>query len=135
VESLLTLTASELANYGPNLFTVTASIAGDSDTKTVTILRAAPPGLSASFTASPTNPCANFAPLSTVQFTDTSTGAILSWSWDLDGDGLTTDANVADPLYDYLGFTPDVPVNVTLIVSDGVVSSSTSMIITPVTCL
>jgi hypothetical protein len=132
-EVTLTLSDAQLSTFGPDSFTVSADILVDTDTKVITIARTAE-SLEASFTASTTSPCVDDATASKVQFTDTSTGAILTWSWDLDGVGGTSDSNVADPLYDYFGFTADDPVNVTLIVSDGVVSDSTSMFITPVSC-
>jgi hypothetical protein len=134
-EVTLTLTAGELATFGPNTFTTSANILVDSDTEVITIARTPAPGLSASFTVDDSTPCSDDATDSTVQFTDTSTGAILTWEWDLDGDGFTDDSNVADPVFDYFGFTIGTPINVTLIVSDGGASDSFSMSITPADCI
>jgi PKD repeat protein len=52
--------------------------------------------ISANFTASPGG---GFAPLN-VQFTDTSTGPVTGWSWDLDGDTIP-DSNAQNPVWVY----------------------------------
>jgi len=140
--ALLTVTDAEMVAYPFDSFTVTATVVVAGGTISavplvVNITRPVPPPpatLSASFTADDTTPCNN-APADTfVQFTDTSTGSILTWEWDLDGDGFTNDSNVADPLFNYDTFTAGVPINVTLKVSAGVTSDSFSMVITPEVC-
>jgi len=135
----LDLSASQLANYGPDSFSVSASITGDTDTKTVTISRVPEP-LEASFTVSTQSPCSDDAANSTVQFTDTSTGAVLSWSWDLDGDGtsgeLSDDSNNQNPSKNYFGFPIGVPIDVTVTVSDGSISDQSEVTqIIPADCI
>lgn len=138
--SLLSLSAAEIAAFPSDTFDVEAvmGIIGGtaSDTVTITIDRPDPPGLAASFTADDTTPCHDsLEGDSIVQFTDTSTGSITSWSWDLNGDGIAGDANVPNPTFDYDGFTAAVPVNVTLIVSNGSESDSFVLVVTPTDCL
>jgi hypothetical protein len=136
----LNLSGGDLANYGPDSFNVSASITGDTDTKTVTISRVPEP-LVASFTVSTQTPCSDDAANSTVQFTDTSTGAVLTWSWDLDGDGLSgevngDDSNQQNPTKNYFGFPIGVPINVTVTVSDGSISDQSVVTqITPADCI
>jgi PKD repeat protein len=75
--------------------TVTGPGGSDSDTQTdyITVTTSAPV---AGFTAAPTNGAAPLA----VQFTDSSTGAIDSWSWDF-GDGSAT-ASIQNPAHTYV---------------------------------
>ncbi|MDI6791649.1 MAG: PKD domain-containing protein [bacterium] len=99
-------------NPDTNTFIVTAQDgAGNTGTDTINIYYYPPcPSPVADFTASDTSGC---APLN-VCFTDSSTGDITSWSWDLDGDG------ISDTTFQNLCYTYDTPgtYTVSLTVSD-----------------
>ncbi|MFC1978439.1 PKD domain-containing protein [Chloroflexota bacterium] len=79
---------------------VTGDGGSDDETKTgyitVTAPAASPAAPSANFTATPAS---GEAPLS-VQFSDTTTGDVTSWSWDFDNDG-TADSTVQNPVHLY----------------------------------
>jgi hypothetical protein len=136
--STLTVGDDEITAFPNDTFEVEAVmgvIGGTaSDTVTITIIRPAPPTINAEFTSSDSTPC-NGGAGSVVQFTDTSTGPVTTWAWDLDGDGTTDDANVPNPVFDYTGFADGVAVNVTLTVTDGGSLSDTVVHqITPAIC-
>ena len=86
----------------PATYSVSLTVTNDGGSNTATYMNyitvyPAPLPVVANFTATPIS---GFAPL-LVQFTDSSTGPITSWSWTF-GDGNTT--TVQDPLYEY----PDI---------------------------
>lgn len=94
-------------------FTVslTVSDAFSSETRTLLDYITVHEPLEADFTASPSR---GYPPL-TVQFTDQSAGEVISWSWDLDGDG-QEDASVPNPVFEY---NDTGTYRVSLTVSDG----------------
>jgi len=84
-------------------YTVTLKVSGyggtDEEIKTGYITVYPPTAPAADFTA---EPLSGYEPL-TVSFTDQSTGAITTWSWDFDNDS-TPDSTEQNPLYTY--YTP-----------------------------
>lgn len=130
------LSAGDLALFGPDSFTVSASIAGDSDTETVIISRGPAPAVSASFTPSTLAPCHDsLEGISVVTFTNTSTGTNLDSEWDLDGDGFPDDSTLTNPSFNYNGFTAGAGITVTLEITDGLTSDSATVEITPIDCI
>ena len=103
-----------------NTFIVTATdYAGNSGADTISIYYSPCPPSVADFTASGTAGC---VPLS-VGFADSSTGNVLPWSWDLDGDG-AADTTIRNPTHTYT--TPGT-YTVTLTVSGECGSDSRTM--------
>lgn len=98
--------------------TLTVSNGLVSSTATRTVFVTAPPGPVADFTASPQT---GTAPL-TVTFTNTSTGSIVSYAWDFDGNG-TTDSTLQSPPSQTFNAGSW---NVSLTVTDGIGQSSTA---------
>ncbi|MBK8096038.1 MAG: PKD domain-containing protein [Planctomycetes bacterium] len=107
--------------YTVSLTVTDASNPADTETKTGYIVV---DPISADFTAAPV---AGFAPLFTT-FTDTSTGPVTTWAWDLDGDTII-DSNAQNPVFAYA--TPGT-YSVSLTVSNGCFSDTetkTNMIV------
>ncbi|MEO5966071.1 MAG: PKD domain-containing protein, partial [Candidatus Limnocylindrales bacterium] len=101
--------------------TVSNGLATTSATRTITVTT--PPGPIANFTLTPSS---GTAPLS-VTFTNTSTGTITTYAWDLDGNGTIDDNLLSPPSKTYAAGTW----NVTLTVTDsfGQSSSTTKQVI------
>ena len=105
-------------------FTVTLTVSGSSGqssrtTQTITVTSPSPP-VSASFSA---NPSSGQAPL-TVQFTDRSSGPVVSWSWDF-GDGSSGSAQNPAHTYNSAG---SYTVTLTVANSSGQTSSASHSI-------
>jgi len=83
-------------NSGTYTISLTVSGPGGSDSETkIAYLEFTPP-CNADFIAEPTKGVGPTA----VQFSDKSTGEIISWEWDFDGDGITDSTN-QNPAYTY----------------------------------
>lgn len=124
----LTLSEAAMAAFPNDTFEVTATIGTsngpESAQATITIVRPAPEGLEAAFSFSAPPDVGGGDPV--VEFFDESTGSPTSWAWDLDGDGFADDSDVANPTFDYSARAFCDVITVTLIVTKGGDTDTTS---------
>ena len=115
----------------PDTYTVQLVVSNGLSTSTATrtVTVTAPPGPVANFTFAPPT---GTAPLSNVAFTDTSTGTIVSWVWNMDNGNTYTFATPQNPPNQT--YSTAKTYNITLTVSDALDQSSIAtkpLVVTP----